>query len=117
MLGFEIYIFPKSHYIAHTKMWEREERWKHFLAAWATSDGGYEWIDDLVKKGVAFELPSDEVLLLLYKTKLSAIKHIFKGNIPEPKGPGVVRDIEINESRISECSDDEELIIEAWDQS
>jgi len=129
MLGFEVYIFPKSHYIADPKVWEREERWKHLLAAWSTGLGGLKWIDDLVKKGEAIDLNiGGEVLLCLYGTKLSTIKHVLKGNIPKPDDPpvigedytlpsGFIGDVEIHESRIAECSEDEEIIIEAWDQS
>jgi hypothetical protein len=97
------------------------------LATWTTSIGGLDWIDALVKEGKAVDLGGTGYPCW-YKATAKNILPIILAGPPRHKGPLVAGDgyilpagwngkATIDHSKIGQCLPDEQLIIEAWDQS
>jgi hypothetical protein len=97
------------------------------LASWTTSLGGLDWIEALVKDGKAEDLGGTGYPCW-YKATAKIILPIIMDGPPRYKGPpvfgndyilpsGWTGEVKIDHSKIAECLPDEQLIIEAWDQS
>lgn len=125
MLGWQIYINRQT--IKNKGTCESSLRNEALLATWVTGINGCEWIDNLVKQGKVEELPGD-FCIRRYSVEAKVLLPII-GSLPKKyHGPIVVGDdyvhlggfnydIEIYQSRIDECSPNEFLSIETWDQS
>jgi hypothetical protein len=97
------------------------------LATWTTSLGGLDWLDVLVKEGKAVDLGGNGYPCRYTATAANVLPKISSGP-PHHKGSLVIGDnyvlpggwvgkARIDHSKISQCLPDEQLIIEAWDQS
>jgi hypothetical protein len=96
------------------------------LAVWQTGIGGLDWIDELVDKGLAICLASNG-----YPTEYTArLEHVRATILEGPPcandiwrfGPSdVLTDKWLGKTTIydalSECSPDEWVVIQAWDES
>lgn len=125
MLGWQIYINRQT--IKNEKTCESSLRNEALLATWVTGINGCNWIDILVKQGKAEEQPGD-FCIRRYCVEARVLLPIIWSLPKKYHGPIVVgddyidfgrfnEDIEIFQSRIDECSPDELLSIETWDQS
>ena len=123
MLGWQIYI--NRHQIDRA-VCERGRRDETLIATWVTGINGCEWIETLVNEGKAEQLPGD-FCIRRYSVKAKTLLPIIKSLPKKYHGSIVVgedyvhlggfnEDIEIYQSRIDECSPDELLSIETWDQ-
>jgi hypothetical protein len=116
MLGWQIYITQES-----------SPENSQSLMSWCAGIGGLDWLDQLVKDGLAQDLGGNG-----YPNKYSAKAAVLLPKIvpilPNNEGKFVLGDnyvlsgnehwgIKINQSKIDACSPDEILLIEAWDES
>ena len=97
------------------------------LCSWSTGIGGLEWLDELVKEGKA-EDQGGNGYPNLYSAKAKEILTVLSEGAPKYSGPTVIGDdyirigglndvIKIDRSKLNNCSPDDQLTIEAWDQS
>ena len=97
------------------------------LARWTTGVFGLEWLDDLVKEGRAIDLGGNGYPNR-YSVTLDAVLPILRRGLPANDSPVVIGDdyvlpqgwngkLEMNAAELVDCSNDESLVIEAWDQS
>jgi hypothetical protein len=116
MLGWKIYITQES----------SADKSKS-LMSWSSGIGGLDWLDQLVKDGLAQDLGGNG-----YPSKYSAKASVLLPKVvpvlPNYEGKFVIGDdyvleggehweIKIDQSQIDACSPDETLLIEAWDES
>lgn len=98
------------------------------LATWETSIGGLDWIDALVTQGKATrELASgyptryladaDVVLPLLLAQQVPAHRDFAVLGDDYVLPAGWVGEVHFHAERIAQCTQDETLVIDAWDQS
>ncbi len=85
------------------------------LASWGVGWGGLQWIKELVEQGKAtqhetYGYPNS------YKALAKDILPLIKDRGSQ-KVYSMSRSVKIDYEKIKECSPDEELLIEAWDQS
>jgi hypothetical protein len=99
MLGWQIIISKES---AETS-----------LASWTTGLGGTTWLDVLVKEGRAKDLGGNGYPNI-YSAKAIEILPFLTTEIINSVGGGNIR---LKSDQMTACSNDETLIIEAWDQS
>ena len=88
------------------------------LCSWSTGIGGLEWLDELVKEGKAQDQGGNGYPNL-YSAKAKEILTVLSEGAPKYSGPTVIGDdyIKIDRSKLNNCSPDDQLTIEAWDQS
>jgi hypothetical protein len=116
MLGWKIYITQES----------SPDKSKS-LMSWSTGIGGLDWLDQLVKDGLAQDLGGNG-----YPSKYSAKAAVLLPRVvpalPSHEGKPVIGDdyvlegkehwgIVIDQSKIDACGPDEILLIDAWDES
>jgi hypothetical protein len=119
MLGWRVYI--------RTKSTSDSDDHKHNIVSWTTGTYGLSWIEDLVKEGNAVSLGGDGYpIRYLIKTKvLRSVLHkgfqaqdslpVIGDNYYLPSGYN--SNIHISTELFADCSDDEELVVTAWDLS
>ena len=121
MLGWEIFITQKDPQKASSSS-------KPFIAKWMTGLGGDRWIKDLVNKGLAEDIATNSGYPHTYSAKAKFIFPLITSGLPQYKGSTVIGDdyflegdanwnIEIDELEMSKCDPEDELLVEAWDQS
>jgi len=98
------------------------------LATWESSAGGLDWLEALADTGKA-ELRSGNGYPTRYVSKAKDILPLLsKGQPPEHMGFAVIGDdylmpagwtggAKFHHQRIAACSPDDELVVDAWDQS
>ncbi len=121
MLGWEVYVFRQNSDPSS------DDSEGPLLATWLTSVFGMRWMKELVKEGKAVALSGGG-----YPDKFSVTAEvllpIITGDLPSNDSPPVFGDDyfvpenwsgkpDLDNQHILDCSDDEELIVEAWDQS
>ncbi len=123
MLGWHIFISRQ----ALAKSPDNPEGTESTLASWEAGLGGLDWLDALVKEGRAVYLGGDGYPVRYTATAAGVVSKLSAGP-PRHEGPlvfgedyvmagGWVGDVRVDQSRLAECSPDEELLIEAWDLS
>ena len=121
MLGWEIIITQKDTQRASSSG-------KPFIAKWMTGFEGDRWIKDLVIKGLAEDVASNSGYPHTYSAKAKYIFPLISSGPPEYKGSTVIGDdyfleggsnwsIQIDQLEMSKCGPEDELFVEAWDQS
>ena len=116
MLGWKIYITQES-------STDKSE----YLMIWSAGIGGLDWLDQLVKDGLAQDLGGNGYPDR-YSAKAAVILPMVVPVLPNYEGKFVIGDdyvlaggehwgIKLNQSKIDACSPEETLIIEAWDES
>lgn len=117
MLGWQIYIFPEKAQLTKESL----------LATWMTGPNGIDWLDTLVKEGKALDLGGGGYPYR-YRAIAKILLPIISGGPPPHNSPMVFGDdyilparwtgeIRINHENIAQCDPNEQLMIEAWDQS
>ena len=113
-LGWEIYV-------------TKEGAEKSF-AIWTVGLGGIKWLDQLVELGLAEQLTGNGYPTS-YKMQAKQLLPFFRLNqLPNYTGQLVIGEdyvregglhtgVIIRKELMSECSDDDPLLVEAWDQS
>ena len=96
------------------------------LAVWQTDCYGLDWIEDLVKAGKAIRLWGGGYPSLYTATAENLITQIIDGppRANDSRNKWVEGDVKpsvvgtwINRTKAADCSPDEWLLIEAWDES
>jgi hypothetical protein len=96
------------------------------LAVWQTDCYGLDWIEDLVKAGKAIRLRGGGYPSLYTATAVNLITQIVDGPLRanDSRNNWVEGDVKpsvvgtwINRTKAADCSPDEWLLIEAWDES
>ena len=112
MLGWEIFV----------------KRGDEKVASWMTGVWGTTWLRELVKEGKAKDLGVNSGYPHAFSVKASVLLPLISKEIPEA-GDGLVIgddyvapsgknwDIAFDKDKLLSCSPDEDLLIEAWDQS
>ena len=99
---------------------------RHVIASWATDYDGLDWIEDLVKAGKAIRLRGGGYPSLYTATAENLITQITDGppRANDSRNKWVEGDVKpsvvgtwINRTKAADCSPDEWLLIEAWDES
>lgn len=127
MLGWQIYI-NRSPTRSLDSAVEDSLKDESLLASWLTGLNGCDWIDKLVEQGRAEYLGTYGGYPRSYSAKAKYVIPPVLSLKSKTKGPAVIgddyayiggfnSDIELFLDRIKACSLDEELSIEAWDQS
>jgi len=98
-----------------------------FLGSWMVGLNGLDWLTKLVSEGRAADLGGNG-----YPERFSIsareLRAALANGPPRPKGPDVTGDdyflpgdwvgrLKMNFEKFAECPDDEQLSVEAWDQS
>lgn len=124
MLGWEIFIYRLA---SGTYQDDHNLTKTDFLGSWLTGLEGLNWIETIVKEGKAKALGGNG-----YPTRyISTASEILTKITPMPplhKSPlvigndyvhpsGWISNVKFDYSKISQCSPDQQLLIEAWDQS
>lgn len=89
--------------------------------------GGLDWLEELVRQGKAVDVGGNGYPCR-YKVAAKDVLVKIAAGPPPNDGPFVIGDdyvapggwtgnVRIDRAKVSECSPDEGLIIEAWDQS
>jgi hypothetical protein len=97
------------------------------VASWRAGLGGTEWLDNLVSNGVAADLGGNGYPNL-YKIPASALVAILGQGLPKHDGPLVIGDdyvtpggwtggAIIDAAVLQSIDANEDLLVEAWDQS
>jgi hypothetical protein len=98
------------------------------IAAWCVGLGGLDWLDDLVKQGLAEDLGGNGYPCY-YSAKAEIILPKIISSPPINENAKVTLgedyildtkdswDVKINQNQIKNCQPDEILTIEAWDLS
>jgi hypothetical protein len=116
MLGWKIYITQES----------STDKSKS-LMSWSSGIGGLDWLDQLVKDGLAQDLGGNGYPCK-YSAKAGVILSKIAPLLPNYAGKFAIGDdnvlvgekhweIRVNQPKIDACSPDETLLIEAWDES
>jgi hypothetical protein len=119
MLGWDVYVYRQSGTMRESK--------RFLLARWSTNVFGIRWIDDLVKNKQAADLGGDGYPCR-YSVAAGILLPLITDGIPSSSSPPVFGEnyilppnwqgkIEMDPKQISECPSDEQLLVEAWDQS
>jgi hypothetical protein len=105
----------------------RQKPERILLAEWTTAAFGIRWIDDLVKEGKAIDHGGDGYPCT-YSGRAGVLLPVILRGLPAHATPAVIGEdyvqpagwtgkVEVHRDRIAECPDDEELLVQAWDQS
>jgi hypothetical protein len=127
MLGWQIYVNRSP---SRTGASASEESLKNetLLASWLTGLSGCKWIEILIEQGYGKDLGTYGGYPHSYSAKAKYVIPLILSLKSKTKGPTVVgedyvhiggfnTDIELFLDRIKSCPLEEELSIEAWDQS
>ncbi|WP_197379967.1 hypothetical protein [Mycolicibacterium mengxianglii] len=92
------------------------------MANWMVGLGGLDWIDQLIESGDAASLGGSSGYPSRFTvTACAALPLILKDppppGVPLPDGHGPTRGAYINRALLAQCAPDEQLLVEAWDQS
>lgn len=98
------------------------------LASWMASAWGTSWLRDLVKEGKAQDLATNSGYPHVFSMKAKDLIPILVTGIPQTDAGLVIGEdyaisgdkvwnLKINQSSINQCKPEDELLIEAWDQS
>lgn len=98
------------------------------IASWTTGVSGIDWLQDLVKDGKAKELDANSGYPYALSVSASVFWPFTYSGIPEGADGTVIGDdyvapigknwnISFDKDKLLGCKPDDELIIEAWDQS
>ena len=112
MLGWEIIITNKEQKIA----------------SWMVGVSGTDWLRNLAEEGVAKDVAVNHVYPHVFSMKANDLVPILKNGIPQEDGGLVIGedyvvsgnkvwDFNINPELLNQSQPEDELIIEAWDQS
>ena len=115
MLGWQVFVLNES------------DVDKKSMISWSTGFDGLDWLDELVKQGLAQDLGGSGYPNK-YSGKASIILPKIVPSLPSYEGKVVIGDdyalkagesweIKINQAKIDACSPNEILLIEAWDRS
>jgi hypothetical protein len=121
MLGWDVMVFRK---IPRPQPEKAEEL---LLARWATGVFGLKWLDDLVRSNRAVDLGGNGYPSR-YSIAAGVLLPVISRGLPANSSPLVVGEdyslppgwngkLEIDAEKFSACPSEEQLIIEAWDQS
>ena len=119
MLGWDVHVYRQSGNASESK--------RLLVARWSTNVFGIRWIDELVKKKKAVDLGGDGYPCR-YSVAAGILLPIITAGIPSSASPPVFGEdyivppnwqgnVELDSEHMSECPSDEQLLIEAWDQS
>lgn len=97
------------------------------LASWTASIGGLDWLDQLVRDGKATDYGGDGYPMR-YTAPARHVLPLIASSPPGHGGPAVVGDdyflpsgwvgkTRMSREKLTQCPPDEELYIEAWDES
>jgi hypothetical protein len=97
------------------------------VATWTAKFGGLEWLDQLVKEHRAVAL-GGAGFPLRYSVAAAVLLPIISKGIPGSPGPAVICDdnmmptdpsglVKLDKDNLAACSPDEQLMVDAWDQS
>ena len=121
MLGWEVFVYRRITRPSPTKSEEV------LLARWKTALGGIQWLDALVKENKAFGGNGDGYPTY-YTVTAGVLLPILSRGLPSHNSPPVIGEdyelprgwndeMKLDNARIADCTNDEHLLIEAWDQS
>lgn len=122
MLGWEIYIYRLHSGDTQDSLNLTNE---NLLASWLTGLGGLNWIEAIVKEGKAEDLGGNGYPIrytttaseILAKISSEPLRHEYPLVIGDDYPSGWISNVSFDYSKISQCLPDEQLLIEAWDQS
>ena len=97
------------------------------LGSWMVGLSGLDWLDKLVSEGRATDLGGTGYPDR-YSISAAELRAAISNGPPQPKGPDVIGDdyftpgdwvgeTKIDYDKLANCADDEQLSVEAWDQS
>ncbi|HSB61423.1 MAG TPA: hypothetical protein VLI67_06870 [Vicinamibacteria bacterium] len=97
------------------------------VARWMTGVFGLRWIDDLVKARKAVDLGGNGYPCR-YSIAAGVLRPVISNGLPPNESPPVIgadyalpggwsSELKVDAAALSECRSEEELLIEAWDQS
>lgn len=125
MLGWNIAVYRQSE--NNTSPATSESPASKRLAIWQTGLGGLEWIDELVKKNEAIDLGGNgypnkytakaKTLIPYISDKPPLAKEVWSSDEGDVLLDTWVGKTVIDRNEIKDCSPDEWLIIEAFDES
>jgi hypothetical protein len=98
------------------------------IASWRTSISGADWIDDLVKQGLAKKVDSASAYPTIFSVPTKVLNPILINGIPQTGSQFVIGDdyviagdkvlgLEIHFDKLNQCLPEDDLLIEAWDLS
>lgn len=127
MLGWQIYVNRSPSRVGESAF-EESLKDETLLASWLTGLNGCQWIETLVEEGKAKYLGIYGGYPRSYSAKAEDVIPLVLSLQTKTEGPIVIgedyahiggfnSDIELFLDRIKSCPLDEELSIEAWDQS
>jgi len=98
------------------------------IASWMVGISGTDWLEDLVKQGVAKDLTTNNGYPNIFSLPAKVLIPILLNGIPQSDGGFVIGenyvisgnkvwDLDIKSVLVDQCSPDIDLLIEAWDQS
>jgi hypothetical protein len=97
------------------------------VATWRTGTGGLEWLNNLVKAHRAVDLGGNGYPMR-YSVAAGVILPILTKTLPPNNSPMVIgedyvlppgwsEEVQLNAENAAACRADEQLMVEAWDQS
>jgi len=112
MLGWEIFVKSRD----------------QTIASWMMGSSGTSWLRELVKEGKATDVAINCGYPHVFSMKARDLIPILINGIPQSGGGLVIGenyvidgnriwDLNINAELLANCSPDDELVIDAWDQS
>jgi hypothetical protein len=98
------------------------------IASWMVGFDGTDWLRDLAKEGLAKDVAVNSGYPHVFSAPAKVLIPILKNGIPQTGGGLVIGedyallgnkiwDLVINTEHLNQCLPDDELTIEAWDQS
>ena len=98
------------------------------LASWRASAWGTDWLENLVKEGKAQNLATNSGYPQIFSMKAKDLLPILIAGIPQTDAGLVIGEdyaisgtkvwnFKINQIAMNQCKSEDELLIEAWDQS
>lgn len=127
MLGWGIYIYQRRPGQSIEEAAAKENEDKNLLAWWITGYKGTEWLDKLAEEGKAESLGGNGYPFRYTTIARNVLPQIELGPPAEKTSPVIGEDYSLPKNwggkatiyreRIRQCGSDEELVIEAWDQS
>ena len=98
------------------------------IASWMVGFGGTDWLRDLAKAGLVNDVAVNSGYPHVFSAPAKVLIPILTNGIPQTGGGLVIGenyassgnkiwDLVINTEHLSQCLPDDELTVEAWDQS
>ena len=121
MLGWDVLVFRSGVELP------RDNPWEAALARWSTGISGLAWIQALVQSGHAHDLGGDGYPWR-FRVRAGHLLQAIAHGLPANDSPPVYADdyvlpagfngpLKFNADQVAACGPDEELDVEAWDQS